>query len=203
MIARVSLSDLCTIPGCSRPELLDWGRVFSPAQSKCTSQKRPAHVFSAGLTPARIMRHLSGSKHHAACMHHIRASIAVLGLLQRAPHTHPAHPTAKVWGLRGMLALAVAGAALLGFQIEATNNMTEDVVLSPAARASPVATALGPAAIAPTVHPPAACCQLVQSFMRRSAWDPAGLCSDGTQLRMRSLQLSLTADIAQGLTIER
>ncbi len=64
--------------------------------------------------------------------------------------------------LTGSLALAIAGAALLGFQVEATNNMAEDVVLSPAASASPVTTALRPAAITLTaVHPPTGCCQLI------------------------------------------
>lgn len=64
--------------------------------------------------------------------------------------------------LRG-LTLAVAGAAVLGFQVKAADNVAEDVVLSPAAGAPPVAARLRPRRFGRALQLPAA--QLVQRLV--------------------------------------
>ena len=61
--------------------------------------------------------------------------------------------------------LAIAGAALLRIQVEAAHDMAENVLLAPAARASPVAGALWPRRIPCALRAPTACCQLVQWLM--------------------------------------
>ena len=58
--------------------------------------------------------------------------------------------------------LAIAGAAVLPIQVEAAHDVAEDVLLAPAARAAPVAGALGPRHISCALRAPAACCQPVQ-----------------------------------------